>query len=163
MRELVRGWRRKTGLALLAVALLLTVAWFRSLIFTDTIFYTFGDCYWLHSSGGSLSWVRQPMRQKSGPTTWFERETSRHWCPGDITNGQESTSIDWPFESKWDWECRYRMNWGVMEVGYHQPVRHAYDSTAGLVVFFCVAAAAVNVLLSPTAINAHIVIAVIVI
>lgn len=38
MREFFQGWRRKTGLALLAMALLLTGAWFRSLVVADEVF-----------------------------------------------------------------------------------------------------------------------------
>ena len=35
MRDFLHGWRRKAGLALLEMALLLTLRWFRSMVIQD--------------------------------------------------------------------------------------------------------------------------------
>ena len=58
MREFFRGWQRKTGLALLAMALLLTGALFRSLALDDwTLVRIDNDAYFLISSSGAFHWV----------------------------------------------------------------------------------------------------------
>ncbi len=58
MREFFQGWRRKTGLALLAMALLLTAAWMRSRVLSNSIGIRRGGEYSsIHSSVGRLAWV----------------------------------------------------------------------------------------------------------
>ena len=42
MREFFRGWRRKTGLATLAMACVLTVLWMRSHLVQDELLFCFG-------------------------------------------------------------------------------------------------------------------------
>ena len=59
MHEFFQGWRRKTGLALLAMAVLLTVAWFRSLVITDAFStVVLGDLHVVQSGHGVAVWAR---------------------------------------------------------------------------------------------------------
>lgn len=59
MREFFKGWRRKTGLSLLAMAMLLTVAWFRSVGIRDSIDFDISDTHhFICSSESMLTWFR---------------------------------------------------------------------------------------------------------
>ena len=53
MREFFQGWRRKAGLATLAMACLLTVAWMRSFVIGDRLQVA---SHFLISAGGGVEW-----------------------------------------------------------------------------------------------------------
>lgn len=60
MREFFHGWRRKTGLALLAMALLLTAIWTRSCRTSDDMWFTSsGHLHRISLEKGRIAWGRQ--------------------------------------------------------------------------------------------------------
>lgn len=60
MRDFLRGWRRKMGLALLGMALLLTVGWFRSMVIQDEYWTMIGgEMYGTDSANGDFVIFRE--------------------------------------------------------------------------------------------------------
>ena len=67
MREFFRGWRRKAGLATLAMALLVLTLWFRSHAIADIVsFDEFDDYYSVETGGGNVVWSRTNVRYDGG-------------------------------------------------------------------------------------------------
>jgi hypothetical protein len=63
MREFFRGWRRKAGLVMLAMALVLFVAWMRSFANQEnvTVHRAPSWDYIVHSRDGRLYWMRDQI------------------------------------------------------------------------------------------------------
>ena len=60
MREFFQGWRRKTGLALLAMAMLLMMAWMRTAVVMDQINFTVnGDMHQVWAERGYVAWMNE--------------------------------------------------------------------------------------------------------
>ena len=108
MREFFRGWQRKTGLALLAMALLLTVAWFRSVGIRDrVVFDTYGIHHIVCSSEGKLDWFRyvdpnmgKVIPQWSSDNLAPEDQQKTFMLDGDVIRFTNET------------------NWRILGVGY---------------------------------------------
>ena len=117
MREFFQGWRRKSGLALLAMALLLTAAWFRSLVLTD-IFATvaFGDHHVVQSGHGVVVWARQ-LGFTIFIDGWYSHDTIEHRT---IVSKSSKWNEAWkPAES---WRCCWQYGIGDAAVGCHEQV-----------------------------------------
>lgn len=113
MREVFHGWRRKTGLALLAMAVLLTVAWFRSLVLTD-IFSTvaFGDLHVVRSGHGVAVWGRQ-LGLTIDVGGWYSHDTIKH------RNSYQFSKAWKPLDS---WRCCWQYGIGDVAVGSHEQI-----------------------------------------
>ena len=60
MRDFLHGWRRKVGLVFLGMALLLTMGWFRSMVYHDQLSTVIGGVlYWSESVNGSVLFLRE--------------------------------------------------------------------------------------------------------
>ena len=93
MREFFRGWRRKTGLALLAMAMLLTGAWIRSLVLQDQILTQHkrsllnvksfdGRIWWGRHTPTpfemTYEWMSNPFPKSERIDPWENYDL--HWC-----------------------------------------------------------------------------------
>ena len=60
MADFLHGWRRKIGLVILGMALLLTVGWFRSMVIQDECWTVIGgDMYGINSANSDLEIYRE--------------------------------------------------------------------------------------------------------
>ena len=71
MGEFFRGWRRKTGLATLAVSCLLTIGLLRSFVIIDSVYASRGrTLHELTARAGSLTWLRRSEEDDVVPIQW---------------------------------------------------------------------------------------------
>ena len=113
MREFVYGWRRKTGLALLATAMLLTVAWFRSLVLTDIVStVAFGDLHVVQSGHGVVVWGRQ-LGMTIDIGGWYSFGTIKH---------RNSYQFSKAWKPPDNWRCCWQYGIGDAAVGSHEQV-----------------------------------------
>lgn len=71
MREFFRGWRRKTGLATLAMACMLTIGLMRSYMVIDSLYASRGrTLHELTARAGSLTWLRHSEEDDVVPIQW---------------------------------------------------------------------------------------------
>jgi hypothetical protein len=104
VREFFQGWRRKTGLALLAMALLLTVAWMRGAVYHDQVALRYGrTSHFFSSVHGQVRWERtiqstsRPANRPRPPIIkWNSRKTPKNLVP---PSREEGTAWRWT----WGW------------------------------------------------------------
>ncbi len=112
MGDFFQGWRRKTGLALLAMALLLTVAWSRSFVIHDqVVIMNKQSLHGVKSFSGNLRWAR---RTPAATTAWVQ------WISDDATKYRLMDPwIDCDVEWCWKWgEFNFGVGtWRLVESG----------------------------------------------
>ena len=79
MREFFKGWRRKAGCGLLAMACVVTGLWFRSHFICDQIAFPHNDCQWnIFSADGSLlAFAMRLDPLEDGHAAWWSGENHR--------------------------------------------------------------------------------------
>lgn len=77
MRDFFKGWRRKAGVATLALACVFTVWWVRSLSVQDNIWIRLGDLNttMFSSVGGHFAWVRYFLHDDNDAIGFFQWNT----------------------------------------------------------------------------------------
>ena len=84
MRELFKGWRRKTGCVALVMACALAASWLRSLAASDSLWLRIGDrCQILRHDDGRISWdsyeVPDEYREVFPSFKWFSQEPDSNY------------------------------------------------------------------------------------
>jgi hypothetical protein len=82
VREFFRGWRRKAGLLMLAMALLLTAAWMKSCRYYDRVrIQTDSACYCVQSMNGTVCMWRGSGRWFAGGAFGWSSVEIIDWSP----------------------------------------------------------------------------------
>lgn len=99
MREFLQGWRCKTGLVTLAMALLLAAEWGRSHVVVDDITCVAQQAFQqFYSAHGRICWKRVSPYPYDLPAEWKTHDATKRGT-GSVTDGWDMTKVDWY------WEC----------------------------------------------------------
>jgi hypothetical protein len=97
--EFFKGWRRKTGLVVLAMAMLPTVGWVRSYVIRDTVSVRYQmSCHIVMSVDGGIGWVNLPTATRDDGIHFSSNRIHRggsHWADFDV----ERRSDWWGFSN----------------------------------------------------------------
>ena len=128
MDQFFHSWRRKTGLTLLVVALLLAGAWCNSLTETQSIrIYLFGKLHSFQSHLGTLGWV-------AGPADSFHcNQKAVHVSYRTAGFGPTTEFAVLP---DLFWECRWKNDFFVFEKGCHMMKPKKYLDSKSLSIRF---------------------------
>ena len=119
MREFFQGWRRKTGLALLALAMLFMMAWMRTAVVMDQINFTVnGDMHQVWAERGLVVWMREPGCGSERHFSWHFQKPN------------PDQSFD-PFDND-QGRIRCRTIWNVLEIRLADLVIVERRSTMGI-------------------------------
>ncbi len=119
MGEFFQGWRRKTGLALLALALLLMGVWVRSTVVEDQLAINWlGRLHWFHSFNGTVAWKQYTPWIQAKSFVLYERESP----PTDHTDhwDNDDDDVDW----SWKWRaCEFEFRAGTFSKPFWGDIR----------------------------------------
>ena len=120
MGDFLKGWRRKTGLCLLVMAMPLTMAWLRSFnVATVMTFHLGGRGDYLESVDGTLSWMRgnQPYYFRTRRTyshTIGERDRVDRWIEFDFDRRGTWMGFEFGVTSRHEpWSPNYYEVWVI--------------------------------------------------